>query len=336
MRLNEYFHGQSFESNSILRKPSNFTPPPQCDEQLDLFCNFINSVASNLDALPVEKQKDNLTPYERAAMRELTAMIRSHQLIVMPADKGGAIVLLNADHYKSMVESIFNDPEYFESCDGNQSKEIFGKIGALCRKYSSLLNKDEIAYLTKFDSKEANFYGLPKVHKSEIIKKAVQEQKSEVICVPNPSDLKVRPIIGGPSSPTSHLSELIDHLLKPFMMKLPSFVRDSVDLLNQAQSWESDCDEEYELLALDISNMFMNISEALGMKAISHFLNKQPELLHSRFSVEFVIEATQLVLKNNVSFFDGNYRRQIHGCAMGSHKSPPYSSIAIGYLEEQL
>jgi hypothetical protein len=50
-------------------------------------------------------------------------------------------------------------------------------------------------------------------------------------------------------------------------------------------------------------------------------------------TLEFVIDAIQLVLRNNISFFDGEYCRQIHGCAMGSHKSPSYSSLAIGYLE---
>ena len=62
----------------------------------------------------------------------------------------------------------------------------------------------------------------------------------------------------------------------------------------------------------------------------------QPELLKDRIPIDFVIDATRLVLRNNVSFFDGSYRRQTHGCAMGSHKSPPYSSLAIGYLENEL
>ena len=114
------------------------------------------------------------------------------------------------------------------------------KIASLCRKYEKCFTKDELHYLTKFDSKEANFYGLPKVHKSEVIKRAIQEQKSEVVNVPTPHDLKIRPIIGGPESPTSRLSQLIDILLKPFMKALPSYVRDSVDLLNQANKWEKE------------------------------------------------------------------------------------------------
>ena len=138
-----------------------------------------------------------------------------------------------------------------------------------------------------------------------------------------------------PSSPTSNLSKLLDKLLKPFMVTLPSFVRDSVDLLKKAKDWESSNDEEYTLITMDISNMYMNISDELGEKAIRFFVQKYPHLLHPRFSLEFVVEAVRLVLRNNISYFDGCYRRQVHGCAMGSHKSPPYASLAIGYVEHR-
>ena len=107
-----------------------------------------------------------------------------------------------------------------------------------------------------------------------------------------------------------------------------------MDLLNQAQRWENEEEEEYTLVTLDISNMYMNISEVLGIKAVRYFLTEYPHLLHSRFSLEFVEEAILLVLRNNISFFDGRYKRQIHGCAMGSHKSPPYASLSVGYVEK--
>ena len=152
------------------------------------------------------------------------------------------------------------------------------------------MTKDEIHCLTNFDFKEANFYGLPKIHKSSIIKDAVKSQKSEVITVFAPQDLKIRPIIGGPVSPTSNLSRLLDKLLKPFMVMLPSFVRDSFDLLRQAKDWESLDNEEYVLITMDINNMYMNISDDLGEKAIRFFIQKYPHLLHPRFSEDFVVE----------------------------------------------
>ena len=333
MRLNEFFHGKEFSNESLLHKPSNFTPPTERDEHLDRYCDFLYSLSSNLEGLPVQPKRDNLTSYERAALKELTELRDAHRIVVMPADKGGAVVVLEADHYKRMVEAIFKDPDYFEACDDNQMKTIIGKIKSFCKKYDSCLTKDEISCLTNFECKEANFYGLPKIHKSAVIKNAVQLQKSEVVTVISPPDLTIRPIIGGPVSPTSNLSKLVDRLLKPFMIALPSFVKDSIDLLQQADQWESLENEEYTLLAMDISGMYMNISEELGIKAIRFFAQKHPHLLHPRFSVEFVVEAVLLVLRNNISYFDGEYRRQNHGCAMGSHKSPPYASLAVGYIE---
>ena len=334
MRLNEYFHDSNYSQESLLKKPSNFTPLPERDEHLDRYCDFLYSLSSNLENLPVEEKRDNLTRFERAALRELIDLRDAHRIVIMSADKGGAVVVLDADHYKRMVETVFNDPEYFEESDGNKMREIIGKIDFLCKKYKDCLTKDEISALTKFDYKEANFYGLPKIHKSQIIKAAVNDQKSEVVNVESPSDLKIRPIIGGPVSPTSNLSKLLDLLLKPFMTNLPSFVRDSLDLLDQARQWESESNEEYTLITMDISNMYMNVSETLGIKAIRHFVHEFPDLLHPRFNVEFIIEAVLLVLRNNISYFDGKYRRQIHGCAMGSHKSPPYASLAVGYIEK--
>ena len=114
-----------------------------------------------------------------------------------------------------------------------------------------------------------------------------------------------------------------------------SFVRDSTDLLSQAAQWESNLDEDYTLITMDISNMYMNVSEELGIKAVKFFLNEYPELLHPRLSVDFIVDAILLVLRNNISYFDGRYKRQVHGCAMGSHKSPPYASLSVGYIEKE-
>ena len=250
---------------------------------------------------------DILTRFERAALKGLIELRDANQIVIMPADKGGAVVILEADHYKRMVENVFHDPEYFEDCDSNRMREIIGKIKSLCKKFESQLTKDEISCLTNFDFKEANFYGLPKIHKSSVIKDAVKGQRSEVVNVLSPHDLKIRPIIGGPASPTSNLSRLIDKLLRPFMMNLPSYVRDSIDLLRQAQQWESEPNEEYLLLTMDVSNMYMNVSEDLGIQAIKFFVEKHPELLHPRSFLDFIVEAVKIVLQNNISYFDGIY-----------------------------
>ena len=60
-------------------------------------------------------------------------------------------------------------------------------------------------------------YGLPKVHKSEEIKKKIKESPHEYAEVAQSKDLKMRPIVAGPSSVTSKLSNYLDVLLKPLL-----------------------------------------------------------------------------------------------------------------------
>ena len=47
-----------------------------------------------------------------------------------------------------------------------------------------------------------------------------------------PEDLKARPIISGPESPTQRLSCLIENLLKPVVSCLITYVKDDWDSLN--------------------------------------------------------------------------------------------------------
>ena len=81
----------------------------------------------------------------------------------------------------------------------------------------NVLTKEEKDYLTKFNHHMSNFYGSPKMHKSEAIIRHTQDQKTTYLKIDQPDDLPFRPIVGGTSSPTSHLSNLIDILIKPLV-----------------------------------------------------------------------------------------------------------------------
>ena len=68
----------------------------------------------------------------------------------------------------------------------------------------------------------SNFYGLPKVHKYKQINEAIQKQNNEYIEIHEPDDLTAKPIVCGPNCPTRPLSQLIDMILKPFLIDIKS------------------------------------------------------------------------------------------------------------------
>ena len=65
-------------------------------------------------------------------------------------------------------------------------------------KHKSIFTVKELKFLDKTDYNTSNFYGFPKIQKSQLKTNAIIEQNSEVVSINEQHDLKVRPIVGGP------------------------------------------------------------------------------------------------------------------------------------------
>lgn len=62
------------------------------------------------------------------------------------ADKGGAVVIMNTDHFVN--------------------KKVTSELDNLCQTYKNEPIESEIKNLTKLQFKTSNFYGLTKIYKS--------------------------------------------------------------------------------------------------------------------------------------------------------------------------
>ena len=98
------------------------------------------------------------------------------------------------------------------------------KIKNLTQKYENILNNFERDHLKVFSASISNFYGLPKIHKSALMSKAIAKQNNEYVEVLEPSD---------PTCPTRSLSDLLDKIIKPFILHVKSYVRDNIDFLER-------------------------------------------------------------------------------------------------------
>ena len=92
------------------------------------------------------------------------------------------------------------------------------EIKKLIQKYENTSTKLEIDYLTNVSASTNNFDGLPKIHKSALISEAIAKQNNEYVEVLEPSDLKLRHIVAGPTCPTRPLIFYIRFLNHSFCM----------------------------------------------------------------------------------------------------------------------
>ncbi len=210
---------------------------------------------------------------------------------------------------------------------------IMCRIKQLIRLHGDNLTPHEEKYLTNFEVKTSNFYGLPKIHKSRSVIEAVNATTTDFAECHNPEDLKFRPIVAGPACPTHRLSNFVDILLRPYIKHVKSYVRDDIDFLNHLPT---NIDKDILLSTFDVSSLYTNISHELGIEAIQYWLENDAGSDQHRVSKTFIVESLKLILENNTFNFGTKHFRQTSGTAMGTKMAPTYATLVLGYLELKL
>ena len=237
---------------------------------------------------------------------------------------------MDAEFYERKIKDMLHDTTMYEETDHNKDRKTISLIRQLILNTESTLTDKEQDYLTKFECKTSTFYGLPKIHKSVTIIKAIQEQNTEYVHIDEVEDLKFRPIIAGPACPTHRLSNLIDILLKPFIKHIGSYVRDDIDFLNHLPKHIGKCEK---FVTFDNVSLYNNIPHDLGIEALTFWLNRYPADLDQRYTKDFIIESAKLILHNNHFEFGNSNFKQVLGTAMGTKFAPTYASLVLGFLE---
>ena len=194
---------------SLVKNRSNFIPPKYRNLALE-------KCIDNLHNIPVTKRNHNITYNISMAERNaIQTLANNDYIVIKEADKGGAIVIMDKENYKKIVETLLSDTGHHKELRTDPSKTDKIKYSKFLKKYKDLLTEKEFDYLTNFEMKLSNFYGLPKVHKSDKIKSACEQCNSNYVQVENVDDLALRPIVAGAACQTHRLSNLIDILLRP-------------------------------------------------------------------------------------------------------------------------
>ena len=90
--------------------------------------------------------------------------------------------------------------------------------------------------------------------------------------------------------------------------------------------------EDSLLVSWDVVAMFPNIDNNLGINAVIEALESRP----ARFpSTDCIVEAVQICLKHNNSFFEADNFLQIHGTAMGPKNACSYADLAMGIIDRR-
>ena len=140
-----------------------------------------------------------------------------------------------------------------------------------------------------------------------------------------------RPIVAGYNWILTPASIFVGHYLKEFYCKFDSILTDSLSLVKilETKRFDKDC----FLFTIDFKSLYTNIPVQDAINAIKELVWKFGNVIPN---AEFIVELLDVILKNSLMTFDGEYFQQIFGVILGTNVAPILTNIYMATLENLL
>ena len=298
-----------FSSRSSWVPPAHNLPPKVfrlVDSDLTFFC----------DSFRIVPPRDNLHSEESNALLTLK---NNDEIVIKPADKGSAVVLMDREQYLWEGYRQLHDTTYYTKLPSPIYTDTVPLVSEIV---NSLWNKKSIDYKQRnylFGDAEPRprlFYMLPKIHKDPAL-----WSKPHVIPPGHP-------IVSDCSSEMYHTAEYLDHYLYPLSIRHASYVKDTYDFVHKVKRMLVPA--QSLLFTMDVDSLYTNIDIAGGMRAVQNAFCLYPDI--TRPDAE-LLRLLEINLIRNDFLFNGEFFLQIKGTAMGKEFAPSYANIFMAKWE---
>lgn len=328
LKLRDYFSNKTGNNNNNkwnreFTLPSNWSPPDHhvSQDTLDSIQNIVTSTETLFSASKIDKgfnkifyyHKNNLSNSEKTALNNIR---NNNSIIIKPADKGGATVVMNHSSYLAEAYRQLNDAKYYTKLNAPIYRNNIPRINAVLNNMLNdrIVTAKQVKYLQAKDTdRERLFYLLPKIHKPR--------EKW-----PQPNMPEGRPIVSDCNSESYRVSKFIDSYIRPISMNHFAFIKDTYDFISKIRNHKIPANAI--LVTGDVSALYtnMNINRTIGTvnRALgnANFDNKLKN---------YLLNLLEITLKNNDFQFNNEYFLQICGTAMGKAYAPALADL---YMQE--
>lgn len=263
-------------------------------------------------------EKPNLSKNEIMALKNLSNL---KDIIIKPADKGGATVLMDKSNYIAEALRQLNDPKYYQKIREPISKNNVPKIHKILQDLQNLgyISKKQQEYLSGPEEyKTRTFYLLPKIHKN-----------SKTWTIPDKMP-QGRPIVSDTNSESYRVSQYIDSFLNPLASKHKSYLKNTFDFVNKIRNKR--IPSSHFIVTGDVTSLYTNMDINRTLECVRKVLHEAPAKM--KIPTKCLMNLLELTMKNNDFEFNGDFFLQICGTAMGKIYAPSLANIYLLDFDE--
>ena len=309
---------------SVLAKGPNYAVTPRQPPNLE-YITAIEAACTKLSQQDAEElradinrvlrssypPKPNLTKAQTSALRELK---RDRDCIVLTADKGVAMIIMDRQDYINKANQLLNQDTY-KVITKDPTNTIKNKLINILKNIKTKTGLGTNTYKSMYPTGcvPPKFYGLPKIHKP---------------------DTPLRPIVSSCGSVTYGVAKELAKILKSLVGKSPHHINSTQDFVEQAKQFKLEPGEC--LSSYDVSALFTSVPIDPALKIIKDLLDKDTTLKERTvMEVGDIILLLEFCLKNTYFSFQSQFCEQVEGAAMGSPVSPIVANLYMEYLEQK-
>jgi hypothetical protein len=231
-----------------------------------------------------------------------------NNLIVKLTDKNLGLAVFPKEWYISENTKMLQDVRTYRKVDTLDVEKLLGTLNDKLPKWKLPRNMERFVK-EKTTATVPVFHTIPKVHKKP---------------------WALRPIVPSHSWVTSRLSEVIDHLCRPILNRMPWIVGSTKEVILQLEEVRTDCDDIW-ICTGDVVAFYTNIdAEECARKVAGAWQRYEPQ---SKIHGRAIAQMIRFVMQNNYFSFQNQMYQQMDGLAMGTASAPVLANIYAGYYE---
>ena len=241
---------------------------------------------------------------------------KNQDIKIMPADKGGQIVILDTEEYKEKAQSLLDDTNTYEKLNKNPligfNKSVRKEIENNLKQY------DDPNWKFKFLKENCSlpyFYGLPKLHKEGV---------------------PLRPVVSQVNSITRPIAAWLASQLSVYLGCFSNaHVKNSLEFKSRLNEFAQENDTtSLRMISLDIQQLFTSVP----VDEVLNFIERKIDTgeIATLIPKQNFMRLLEICVKNNVFEFDNQFYKQKEGLSMGSPISPVLANLFMEYVESEL
>lgn len=318
VKLATYFRNSKRRDKMPFTGPSDWSPPVQ-----ELPPEVGTLIHRDLEKFkrcykPI-RERQNISLAEIRALRELK---NAKHIVIKPADKGSAVVILSREQYTFEVQRQLQDTTYYRKLDKPLYLDTIPIVKNILKslKDKKFINSKQYKYLLgSSQPRERRFYILPKIHKAP--------DKWTIPYEIPPG----RPIVSDCESETYRTAEFLDFYLNPLSVKHPAYVKDTYHFIDIVKNLK--IAEDFYFFSMDVDNLYTNIPIEAGIATVRNIFQKFPD---PKRPDQELLQLLEINLTKNDFMFDEQFYLQVKGTAMGKKFAPAYANIFMANWEAEV